>query len=42
VVPAAATGVADLIGAGSLVVSEPALAELTARAKGEKRAEEAA
>jgi large subunit ribosomal protein L4 len=42
VVPAAATGVADLIGAGSLVVSEAALAELTARAKGEKRAEEAA
>ena len=35
-------GVADLIGAASLVVSEAALAELTARAKGEKRAEEAA
>jgi large subunit ribosomal protein L4 len=42
VLPAAATGVADLIGAGSLVVSEAALAELTARAKGERRAEEAA
>jgi large subunit ribosomal protein L4 len=41
VVPAAATGVADLIGAASLVVSEAALAELTARAKGEKSAEEA-
>jgi large subunit ribosomal protein L4 len=42
VVPAAATGVADLIGAASLIVSEAALAELTARAKGEKPAEEAA
>jgi large subunit ribosomal protein L4 len=42
VVPAAATGVADLIGAASLVVSEAALAELTARAKGEKPAEEVA
>ena len=42
VVPAAATGVADLIGAASLIVSEAALAELTARAKGEKAAEEAA
>ena len=38
VVPAAATGVADLIGAGSLIVSEAALAELTARARGEKPA----
>jgi large subunit ribosomal protein L4 len=42
VAPAAATGVADLIGAASLVVSETALAELTARAKGEKPAKEAA
>jgi large subunit ribosomal protein L4 len=42
VVPAAATGVADLIGAASLIVSEAALTELTARAKGEKPAEEAA
>jgi large subunit ribosomal protein L4 len=42
VLPAAATGVADLIGSASLVVSESALAELTARAKGEKLAEEAA
>jgi large subunit ribosomal protein L4 len=42
VLPAAATGVADLVGAASLVVSEPALAELTARAKGESTAEEAA
>ena len=35
------TGVADLIGAASLVVSRTALDELTARAKGEKTAEEA-
>jgi large subunit ribosomal protein L4 len=42
VLPAAGTGVADVIGAASLVVSESALAELTARAKGEKLAEEAA
>jgi large subunit ribosomal protein L4 len=42
VLPASATGVADLIGAASLVVSQAALAELTARAKGEKPAEEAA
>ena len=41
---AADVGVADLAGAASLVVSEAALAALTARAKGEKRpdAEEAA
>jgi large subunit ribosomal protein L4 len=38
VLPAEATGVADLIGAASVVVSEAALAELTARAKGEKKA----
>jgi len=42
VLPSAATGVADLIGAASLVLSETALTELTARAKGEKQAEEAA
>jgi large subunit ribosomal protein L4 len=42
VLAAAGTGVADLIGAASLVVSEAALAELTGRAKGEKTAEEAA
>ena len=42
VLPADATGVADLVGAASLVVSEVALAELTTRAKGERRAEEAA
>jgi large subunit ribosomal protein L4 len=35
------TGVADVIGAASLVVSRTALDELTARAKGEKAAEEA-
>jgi large subunit ribosomal protein L4 len=43
--PAAAAGVADLVRAASLVVSEPALAALTARAKGEataSTAEEAA
>jgi large subunit ribosomal protein L4 len=33
VLPATDVGVADLVGAGSLVVSEAALAELTARAK---------
>ena len=42
VLPAGATGVADLVGAASLVVSEVALAELTTRAKGERPAEEAA
>ena len=42
VLPADATGVADLIGAASLVVSQVALAELTALAKGEKPAQEAA
>ena len=42
VVPAAATGVADLIGAASLVVSEAALGDLTARAKGDKAADEEA
>jgi large subunit ribosomal protein L4 len=36
VLAAADVGVADLVGAASLVVSEAALAELTARAKGEK------
>jgi large subunit ribosomal protein L4 len=41
VLPPAATGVADLIGAASLVVSETALGELTARAKGEKQADPA-
>jgi large subunit ribosomal protein L4 len=39
VLPAAAVGVADLMLAASLVISEPALDALTARAKGE-RAEE--
>ena len=42
VLRADATGVADLVGAASLVVSETALAELTTRAKGERPAEEAA
>ena len=42
VLRADATGVADLVGAASLVVSEAALAELTTRAKGERPAEEAA
>ncbi|HEY4746894.1 MAG TPA: 50S ribosomal protein L4, partial [Steroidobacteraceae bacterium] len=42
VLEATAAGVADVIGAASLVVSQAALAELTARAKGEKPAEEAA
>ena len=42
VLRADATGVADLVGAASLVVSEVALAELTTRAKGERPAEEAA
>ena len=39
---AAGTGVADLIAAASLVVSQAALAELTGRAKGEKTVEEVA
>jgi large subunit ribosomal protein L4 len=42
VLPSTATGVADLIGAASLVLSEAALGELTARAKGEKQAVEGA
>jgi large subunit ribosomal protein L4 len=36
VLAAADVGVADLLGAASLIVSETALAELTARAKGDK------
>jgi large subunit ribosomal protein L4 len=39
VLPAASTGVADLIGAGNLLVSETALSELTARANGLKEEE---
>jgi len=44
VLPAEGVGVADLVGAASLLVTEEALAELTQRAKGEKatKAEEAA
>ncbi|MDQ6914392.1 MAG: 50S ribosomal protein L4 [Actinomycetota bacterium] len=42
VLPASEVGVADLVGAASVAVSEAALAELTARAKGEAAAEEAA
>jgi large subunit ribosomal protein L4 len=41
VLPADGVGVADLVGAASVLVTEEALAELTRRAKGEK-AEEAA
>src|SRR5919205_1283344 len=36
VLPASDVGVADLVGAASLLVTEEALGELTARAKGEK------
>jgi large subunit ribosomal protein L4 len=36
VLPATGVGVADLVGAARLLVSEEALAQLTARAKGEK------
>jgi large subunit ribosomal protein L4 len=44
VLPATAVGIADIVGAASLIVSESALGTLTARAKGEKAAttEEAA
>jgi large subunit ribosomal protein L4 len=42
VLPADGTGVADLIGAANVLASEAALAELTARAKGEATSEEAA
>jgi large subunit ribosomal protein L4 len=41
VLPADGVGVADLVGAASLLITEEALAELTQRAKGVK-AEEAA
>ena len=41
VLPADGVGVADLVGAASLLVTEEALAELTQRAKGAK-AQEAA
>ena len=41
VLPADGVGVADLVGAASLLVTEEALSELTARAKGEKAEEEA-
>jgi large subunit ribosomal protein L4 len=40
VLPAAAVGVADLLAAASVVVSEPALEAITARAKGERQAME--
>src|SRR6185295_9661204 len=36
VLPSSNCGVADLVGAASLLISEDALDELTARAKGEK------
>jgi large subunit ribosomal protein L4 len=39
VLPADAVGIADLVGAASLLVSERALESLTARAKGEKAAQ---
>ncbi|MCU0258661.1 MAG: 50S ribosomal protein L4, partial [Solirubrobacteraceae bacterium] len=42
VLPAAEAGVADVIGAARLLVSERALADLTARATGEQATEEAA
>jgi large subunit ribosomal protein L4 len=42
VVPTTNVGVADLIGAANVLVSEAALAELTARAKGEKKTAEEA
>lgn len=42
VLPAGAVGVADLVGAASLVVSPRALEALTARAKGERVTEEVA
>jgi large subunit ribosomal protein L4 len=42
VLPEPDVGVADLVGAASLVVSQAALAALTARAKGERAVEEAA
>ena len=42
VLPADAVGVADLVGAASLLVTEDALDELTRRAKGEKAASQAA
>jgi large subunit ribosomal protein L4 len=41
VLPADGVGVADLVGAASLLVTEEALAQLTRRAKGEKATEEA-
>ena len=40
VLPADGVGVADLVGAASLLVTEEALAQLTRRAKGEKEATE--
>jgi large subunit ribosomal protein L4 len=42
VLPAAEAGVADVLGAARLLVSERALADLTARATGEQATEEAA
>jgi large subunit ribosomal protein L4 len=42
VVPTTNVGVADLIGAANVLVSEAALAELTARAKGDKKSAEEA
>jgi large subunit ribosomal protein L4 len=42
VLPSTAIGVADLIGAANVLVSEAALEELTARAKGEKKTAEEA
>jgi large subunit ribosomal protein L4 len=42
VLPSTAVGVADLIGAANVLVSEAALEELTARAKGEKKTAEEA
>jgi large subunit ribosomal protein L4 len=41
VLPATGVGVADLVGASRLLLTEEALAQLTARAKGEKVTEEA-
>jgi large subunit ribosomal protein L4 len=40
--PATAVGVADLVGAGRVLITEDALSQLTARAKGERVAGEAA
>jgi large subunit ribosomal protein L4 len=42
VLPSTAVGVADLIGAANVLVSEAALEELTARAKGDKKTAEEA